>query len=105
MLRENPGERVSHQDQPVTIRGPARRPSGVLSGASATGWGSVARTPLSPTGLRLGGLVGAPGPRDPGRNHDGVALSHVITIRGESYRLREKRRSGLLRGLMLRVSS
>jgi len=25
--------------------------------------------------------------------------SHVITIRGESYRLREKRRSGLLRGL------
>ena len=24
--------------------------------------------------------------------------SHVITIRGESYRLREKRRSGLLRG-------
>ena len=24
--------------------------------------------------------------------------SHVVTIRGDSYRLREKRRSGLLRG-------
>ena len=27
--------------------------------------------------------------------------SHVVTIRGDSYRLREKRRSGLIKGMAL----
>ena len=31
--------------------------------------------------------------------------SHVITIRGESFRLREKRRSGLFRGLTSLLSA